>query len=1770
MAIKFENISVRDLARGLDQNSAPSNVDDGYAEDLVNVDTNAQGHLSKRVGYQGYDGVLPIRVKSAAQSGTTKISLTLPDGIDTSDMAGLPVVIYGHLSSQPTNASDWSTTDSAHYYTTTTTELPVVATAPSGTVTIASAQSGAASSNLFVTALQSTSTVDTSSSLFFPDQVAVENASDWDVSLDYTIAANTNLYIAVTDKSTVAGQSYVATDTVTAASTEVLSIPTATHALDSFSILAQCWYHDVAASEWVYFIPDRVAYNATTGDVSVDVTNSAATNLDVKVVLASAPVANSNSATIAGGATGTIVCTATDIEYYHMTAYQFTGTDWEMVIPDSVVFDAVAETITVTITNSSAASATYQVHWEETTITSNVLNVIDTGAGTPTWSDATPQLTIWGLPHAGSYTGGDTPGHVTHLDTYRRESEERVVAGLGGIMHSARTRAEAGTDYLMPSSAVTLQGRLSSTQVLGPAFIATGGSTDRTRGTIAADDVVANKALVTGVTVSSSGVAVYQLSLTNKVGSLATALDSAGTDADWLTVTGMANSVNNGTFLITAVDNTANTITVANALATISEFTETGARGRAAVYTDKLTTDTSDFIPSDTLLADGVSLTVLRAGSTTVVVSNATANVTLPIGLVLYGRRTSYVVPVASTANYVVGDMTTIADLNREIRVLGVYPRADVTISSVTGTGTTATATTAAAHNLLTGQKVLLYKQAAEGNPYIGVQTVTDTPTATTFTFASTATTTLTSGMAIKGYTVELDESVTYADDASDPDELTVTGRWIPFEAPTSDDSLPATTHYRYLDVADYDSQPTVRSTMVTDSLFLTNASDEVYKIDGSHNYQAGLPRWQPQLFVTVDTATGSIPVRTTSATTAGAWWTQNKFIIGRGQAVGFSVGQLVSNPEDSAIYTITAKGDDGTNDFLYVDRNITGTQSVETLTEVSRYAYYFRLNAIDANQNVIASAATGAQDFLVDLPSTGQIHLRLVGLPAFGNYDYDSLEVQVYRTKASAGGSGPFYLIRTVDMAFNDGDGYIDIFDGTPDSDLTTVLFDEVNSALLGPELGTGWAPPPRASHITSVDNRLLLANTRDYPELDITVRKKANSVSVSGSDLSGKLWLFRKAHTDTSTTTNMVDRARYEFRTSGAVTIAPTADPATSDITTSFVFVDADVSVVDNQITEADHNMATGDRITLSTTGVLPGGLSAATSYYVIRVSSSVFKLATTAALATAGTAIDITSAAGGGNHTVTMYDRFRIAETAHGLVSGNWIYLFHAAAGTNNRLRYAGWWQVDVAATNSFSVRYAGDGTATSANDVDRYVAASAGVDIPIWIGTDGNRAQVGANDISERTAMLRLAEGINASMRQAVVTSGFAPWLVAAAGSEIGLGRMLVRQESVFDTTMEMVVPAAITSADVYVQGIARTAADQVSASTRLFPSRLVVSYPNYPEIFDNPAGTADNSDSVIDINTADGQEITGIIPFFGESVFGTGAAESVVVAFKTNSIYLVDINSKRINKLNTRGLGCTAPHSIAATKDGIMFANESGIYRLNRDQSISYVGEMLERLWEDSVNKDSLAVAVGHHYGVGRKYKLSVPVGDDQETNNHVYVYDHQREGKDQEFGAWTRYTNHAATGWCNLAANAYFSTTDGQVFKIRNAGDSTDYRDDAAAVATMEITLKAMDFGAAGIRKIISHVTSHFHMRRSDMDGTALSIAPDLTGAFVSAGAFTVTRNANLKVINATSSVPNRKLEFIQLKYTNSTKDEDVILTGVDFRVAGLDRHGIPQSDDIS
>jgi flagellin len=79
--------------------------------------------------------------------------------------------------------------------------------------------------------------------------------------------------------------------------------------------------------------------------------------------------------------------------------------------------------------------------------------------------------------------------------------------------------------------------------------------------------------------------------------------------------------------------------------------------------------------------------------------------------------------------------------------------------------------------------------------------------------------------------------------------------------------------------------------------------------------------------------------------------------------------------------------------------------------------------------------------------------------------------------------------------------------------------------------------------------------------------------------------------------------------------------------------------ISSAADTITLASHGLTTGQALTFTSAGTLPGGISSGTTYYAIVVDSNTIKLATSYSNAFSGTALDITSS-GVGTLTATPY--------------------------------------------------------------------------------------------------------------------------------------------------------------------------------------------------------------------------------------------------------------------------------------------------------------------------------------------------------------------------------------------------------------------------------------------------------------------------------------------------------------------------------------------------
>ena len=141
--------------------------------------------------------------------------------------------------------------------------------------------------------------------------------------------------------------------------------------------------------------------------------------------------------------------------------------------------------------------------------------------------------------------------------------------------------------------------------------------------------------------------------------------------------------------------------------------------------------------------------------------------------------------------------------------------------------------------------------------------------------------------------------------------------------------------------------------------------------------------------------------------------------------------------------------------------------------------------------------------------------------------------------------------------------------------------------------------------------------------------VQPTYNKFLISGSAVSA-------AATAQPSVVTLIDVVGF-YRVTTVTTITAQATTNTLGQSDTFTADDTTDICTWTSVANIPSNVLTGTRVRLTTTTTLPAGLATATDYYVIKVSDTTFKLATSFNNATAGTAINITST-GTGTHTVT----------------------------------------------------------------------------------------------------------------------------------------------------------------------------------------------------------------------------------------------------------------------------------------------------------------------------------------------------------------------------------------------------------------------------------------------------------------------------------------------------------------------------------------------------
>ena len=975
---------------------------------------------------------------------------------------------------------------------------------------------------------------------------------------------------------------------------------------------------------------------------------------------------------------------------------------------------------------------------------------------------------------------------------------------------------------------------------------------------------------------------------------------------------------------------------------------------------------------------------------------------------------------------------------------------------------------------------------------------------------------------------ITVDSEISFYDDAANSIPFAVYQRWIPREMPLKDsgDALINDKIPFYFTSDEYDNQSFLRSAMVQNNMYLTNGKDEVYKYDGNSIYRAGIIPWQPGLFSTVEATTAGIALAPAVATDGGG-----------GKVIDLLGGRIKIDKTQSAFFS--------NNDTVLITDG--------TLSPVGRYYVTIESRELEDTGNHYLLSFKEPLPFTA-LGSGATVTMSKVYQARY-SFRLNIKDINGVTIASAVTGALDFYTrISPTDTAPNQQKVHIRLV-GLPAWD----HYDYNNKNIELEIYRTKWS----SQEISVPIFYKVSTKTMPYVGLDgyIDFVDFYNNDTLTDDTSDAVVGTLSPSVTPAGWDEPM--RAKYVTSAGNRLVLANIKDWPTLSISyltaTSLINTDFNGQKFlfrrDSSNTDTATNMV--DRVT-----------------YELRSSGSA-----TVGTITAGSPTGFT---------------FTCNFSARTPVVGDWVYLYFTNS-FSHPLTCSGWWQVASVSGSSGSYTI-GINTATSvvvpiiASHPMQVLFSTAAYDVPVNIASDQNMGMFNGNSLltlsPSTTILRRIGMAINSTMRMVDPSvpsvhsqSAFIPWLVARSESDT-LGNLIVKQPRAEDVLPSVTISGGQTS-NTYVND-SRVTGDPINALIDNYPSRILVSYNNYPEIFDSPFVVNDNdSVSTIDINSSDGQEITGIIPFFGESAFGAALQGGVLVVFKQNSIYLVNLDSKvegrnAVERLETQGIGCTAPYSIASTKDGIAFANDSGIYVLRRTQQVEYLGKYMERKWQKEVDTSYLDIMQGHHYNMGRQYKLSVPMVENSTSsyaeNGEVYVYNHTNETKD-DLGGWARYTNHPATGWANLFNDAFYASVNGSILRLNNQGIAEDYRDGSEAIE-MVFEGRANDFGQAGIRKIVSHVIVNYRSGGVS-DSTAVETAPDLMRQYDTTTPFTVVNIppdngfssfAGQDVTAIRHSIPNRRCIYITVKITNNGINEDVEIAGMSYVVAGLNSKGIKQA----
>jgi len=1099
----YQTISHINISKGMDTRSALKNIQEGFAEELRNMDTNSAGFSEKRKGYQSYVGTLPFRVTAINETADGKYEMEFDDSMSFSGVSSSPLLGKGDL---------WNTAGGTR---TLTTVSDVLSATAGGDTFAEGTQLKIKESDVWVTYTVVDGSQTVSPSIpdgtllpyaflepqeiywesfinnIYKDMVsgvakeftnesgqlnelvgtAVQGSGSYELvqthltritsaAFEHTIttpATSSPTLASFVVEDTAVFNTYTASDLQVDGSQEI-NIPQLTHNLPNKNLIYNIYQQDASGGGYTtgtLLKPNSFVVQPD-GNIKIEIDDDGSSYYTI--VIYDVPVTSTGTNVQGTGVAGTedpinVVLPKTS-EFVFVQAYAITGAGQEEILLDSVIATSSSVVVTIDVPEGVSYSDVKIVTLEGTTGTPSII-VGFAGDGVP---DSTPQFCVYGIDPA-DVDFDNKSGHVNTLDEYSSVGRSNIVAGMGGNLFVE------STDFTLTSTRVDIRGETTQAgnQVVAPIFSGAAISSITKSGTTA--------------TITFSGTPV----LTDIVG-------------HYVTVSGAGNPAYNGTFEVIASD-ISTYVTVE--IGAFEAATETDTAAIASCDTFLLTMQSADHsfqvgdiinsnqFPEYNPVIRAISGTTLRIGGI------SGSREVYPL-VTLTGTRTSNIIETPKAVSFFVkGDVITLDDYTRKFRVLDVDLSGTNAVLTLDESVEVSDSTLASTLTLVSLDSRWLCVEY----PALNDRTVKH------FSAAYDAQNRL--------QTAKINDSLFFTDYEGavmkyDGQDIYQAGL-IPWSPQTHTYVDISTVHEKivvdnYLSTSvisdgsfatisfDKNTMPPLPS---NGEIFIQGASQKFsHKAVAFKDYDGSVGEYKitvnsNDIVSNEDTYDGQ--TFTASAITGAGVPLQDTLVFDGIDDVTTVIGVWnAANP-------LNQISSSGTTEVLAAG-SLTIASGTSNISIPEKVGYYFKLQAYDRNNNIVAGAVTDYRDCLVTILKTGRVYHRLNNLPKFSAYHYDRVDLEIYRTKKAETVTPEFFRIRTIPLEFQEYERSTDLLVsdslgnstfGSPDDLVSNAISLQTTGTAL--ERPVSYEAPQKSKYLTSIANRMVQGNVKGYDSLDL-----------------------------------------------------------------------------------------------------------------------------------------------------------------------------------------------------------------------------------------------------------------------------------------------------------------------------------------------------------------------------------------------------------------------------------------------------------------------------------------------------------------------------------------------------------------------------------------------------------------------------------------------------------------------------------------------------------